>query len=152
MVKERPEIDVTRNAEECRRYNFTMIIKTVQILKLRITTVLFLFAFFSMSPGVSSGHVFPLHSEPKVGATVGSSPGLARIWFDGALEPAFSTIIVQDASGKRVDKKDGHVHSSDSTLLEVGLPPLPAGTYRVIWNVVARDGHRTNGDYTFVIK
>jgi hypothetical protein len=34
----------------------------------------------------------------------------------------------------------------------VSLPSLSPGTYRVIWSVVARDGHRTEGDYTFTIK
>jgi methionine-rich copper-binding protein CopC len=61
-------------------------------------------------------------------------------------------IIVQDASGKKVDSGDGRVSPIDDTLLEVGLPALAAGTYRVIWNVVARDGHRTSGDYTFTIR
>jgi methionine-rich copper-binding protein CopC len=103
-------------------------------------------------PEVSRGHAFPDHSEPKVGSTVPDSPAGVRIWFDGALEPAFSTIAVQDSGGRGVDKGDGHVNPSDATLLEVGLPHLPPGTYRVIWSVVARDGHRTMGDFTFDVK
>ena len=55
-------------------------------------------------------------------------------------------------NGKQVDQGNSRVDPSNSVLLEVGLPPLPAGTYRVIWNVVARDGHRTTGDYSFTIK
>lgn len=98
------------------------------------------------------GHVFPEHAEPRVGAMVTASPTNVRIWFDGALEPVFSTLRVQDASGKQVDNGDGHVDPSDPTILEVSLPLLPPGTYRVIWSVVARDGHRTEGDYTFTIK
>jgi methionine-rich copper-binding protein CopC len=99
------------------------------------------------------GHVFPEHAEPQVGATVTVSPTSVRIWFDGALEPAFSTLRVQDTtSGQQVDKGDVHVDPSDATLLEVSLHPLSPGTYRVIWSVVARDGHRTEGDYTFTIK
>ena len=80
------------------------------------------------------------------------APTLVRIWFDGEMEPAFSTIRVQNLSGQQVDKGDGHVDSSDATLLEVSVSSLPAGNYRVIWSVVARDGHRTEGDYTFTIK
>jgi len=83
------------------------------------------------------------------------SPLLSRtlfIWFDSMLEPVFSTIVVQDSNGRKVDKGNGGVNASDSTLLETSLPPLSPGTYRVIWNVVARDGHRTNGDFTFSIK
>ena len=121
------------------------------ILKLRKTVWLF-FLFWIALPVVSQGHAFPDHSDPEVGATVSGSPDSVRIWFDGDLEPVFSTIYVQDASGKRVDKGNGRVNPSTTALLEVGLPPLAAGKYRVIWNVVARDGHRTMGDYTFVIQ
>ena len=96
-------------------------------------------------------HVFPNHSEPRVGATVPAAPRV-RIWFDGALEPAFSTLRVDNAAGQRVDKGDSGVNPSDRTLLEVSLPPLPPGTYRVIWSVVARDGHKTEGDFTFTVK
>jgi methionine-rich copper-binding protein CopC len=103
-------------------------------------------------PQAAWGHAFPHHSEPKVGATVTVAPSHVRIWFDGALEPAFSNIRVEDASGRRVDKGDGHVDPADATLLDVSLTSPPPGTYRVIWSVVARDGHRTEGDFKFIIK
>lgn len=109
-------------------------------------------ALVFLLPEVSWAHAFPDHSDPKVGATVATSPALARIWFDSDLEPAFSTIMVHNANNEMVDKRDGRVDPKDSTLLEVSLPKLPPGKYRIIWNVVARDGHRTQGDYTFTIK
>src|SRR5208283_5025918 len=109
--------------------------------------------FFLLAlPGVSQGHAFPDHSDPRVGSTVSVSPTTVRIWFDSEMEPAFSTITVQDANGRRVDKGDGRVDASDATLLEVSMPSLPPGSYRVIWNVVARDTHRTMGDYKFTIR
>lgn len=98
------------------------------------------------------GHAFPDHSEPRVGWTVPTPPPRVRIWFDGALEPIFSTITVMNANSKRVDQGDGRVNPSDSTILEVSLPPLPPGNYRVFWSVVARDGHRTEGDFPFTIE
>ncbi len=55
-------------------------------------------------------------------------------------------------SGKKVDKGDGHVSPSDATLLEAGLSPLSPGNYQVAWSVVARDGHRTEGNYLFTVK
>ncbi|MCL5022803.1 MAG: copper resistance protein CopC [Nitrospirae bacterium] len=116
-----------------------------------IAAVLF-FAFLCALPALSFGHAFPDHSDPRVGATVNSAPAQVRVWFDSALEPAFSTIMVHNAGNIMVDKRDSRVDPSDPTLLVVSLPPLPAGTYRVIWNVVARDGHRTTGDFTFTIK
>jgi methionine-rich copper-binding protein CopC len=124
----------------------------MQILKLKTTGVLLFLSFLLVLPGVSQGHAFPDHSDPKVGATVSGYPSIVRIWFDGDLEPIFSTIAVQNASGKKVDKGNGRVNPSDAKLLEISVPPLQSGAYRVVWNVVARDGHRTKGDYTFVIK
>jgi len=96
-------------------------------------------------------HAFPDHSEPRVGWTVHTPPSRVRIWFDGAIEPIFSTITVMNAEKQRVDKGDGRVDPSDNTVLEVNLPALPPGKYRVFWSVVARDGHRTEGDFPFTI-
>ena len=102
--------------------------------------------------GVSAwGHAFPDHSEPRVGWRVQTPPSRVRIWFDGAIEPIFSTITVMNAEKQRIDKGDGRVNPSDNTILEVNLPPLPPGKYRVFWSVVARDGHRTEGDFPFTI-
>ena len=114
--------------------------------------MLFSFALLCFLPLSSWGHAFPDHSDPKVGSTVTVSPAQVRIWFDSDLEPAFSTIMVHNANNEMVDKKDGRVDPSSPTLLQVSLPKLPPGIYRVMWNVVARDGHRTIGDFTFTIK
>ncbi len=124
----------------------------MSFLKLWAAIVLSFLVFLSVRPDAAWGHAFPDHADPKVGATISGPPASVRIWFDGALEPVFSSVVVQDASGKPVDKGDSHVDPSDATLLEVSLRPLPAGAYRVIWSVVARDGHRTSGSYIFVIK
>ena len=102
-------------------------------------------AILCVLPELSLGHAFPDHSDPRVGSTVSGSPSQVRIWFDGDIEPAFSTIMVHSADGRMIDKGDGRVDPSDSTLLEVSVPSLPPGMYVVIWNVVARDGHRTMG-------
>lgn len=105
-----------------------------------------------VAPSSGWAHAFPDHSEPRVGHTLDASPPTVRIWFDGAIEPVFSTIRVESADQQRVDKRDGRVDPTDPTLLQVSLPPLPPGRYRVLWSVIARDGHRTEGDFPFRIK
>ena len=45
-------------------------------------------------PALAWAHAFPDHSEPRVGHTVDPPPSV-RVWFDGALEPVFSTIRVE---------------------------------------------------------
>lgn len=98
------------------------------------------------------GHVFPLRSDPKVGSEINGSPALVRIWFDGPLESVFSEMKLFDAEGNRIDKGDGKVVSNDATLLSLPLQELGAGLYHVRWEVVARDGHRSEGDFSFRIK
>lgn len=94
-------------------------------------------------------HAFLDHAVPAVGSSVRGSPPQVKLWFTQELEPAFSTVQVLDRSGKRVDKADTKVDSADPTLLQVSLPPLPPGTYRVTWRVLSVDTHVTEGDFTF---
>jgi methionine-rich copper-binding protein CopC len=98
-----------------------------------------------------SAHAFLEHSDPPVGGKVHSAPAAVRIWFTEAIEPAFSSIQVLDATGKQVDKKDTHRDRSNRSLLEVSLPRLGPGSYKVIWRAVSVDTHRTNGNFTFQI-
>jgi copper resistance protein C len=94
---------------------------------IRIGVLLLGIAFTCALSGISAAHAFPDHSDPNVGAAVQSAPARVRIWFDGVLEPPFSTIVVRNEGGKRVDKGNGQVNPNDATLLEVDLSPLPSG-------------------------
>ena len=102
-------------------------------------------------PARLSAHAFLERSDPPVGSKVHSVPTAVRIWFTEAIEPRFSSIQVFDATGKQVDKKDTHLDSGNRSLLEVSLPRLGPGGYKVVWRVVSVDTHRTNGDFTFEI-
>ena len=100
---------------------------------------------------VAQAHAFPVRSDPRVGWTVAISPPKVTIWFDGELEPAFSTITVYNSAKQQVDKGNSRVNGSDASVLEVDLPPLASGTYHVYWKVLAKDTHVTEGDFTFAI-
>ena len=98
------------------------------------------------------GHAFPDHSDPRVGSDLKTPPAQVRIWFDGGIEPLFSTLEVFDANKKKVDNGDSQVDSKNNALLEVNLPPsLPPGKYEVAWSVVALDTHRTEGSFSFEV-
>ena len=97
-------------------------------------------------------HAFLDHAEPKVGSTGASPPRELKLWFTQELEPAFSTLAVQDAQGKEVDKQDAHLDAKDKSLFLISLPPLPAGTYTVIWHAVSVDTHKTQGRFEFTIQ
>jgi methionine-rich copper-binding protein CopC len=106
---------------------------------------------FLLVPPAARAHAHLHRADPRVGATVPAPPRQVRIWFDSALEPARSSIAVHGPGGARVDDGHGCVDPSDPRLLGVEVPQLAPGTYRVTWNVVSKDGHRTSGDYTFTV-
>ena len=98
-------------------------------------------------------HAFPENSSPHVGASVSPSPKLVQVWFDGEIEPVFSTLVVKNASGNQVSQGNGQVSASDNTLLETALPAaLPPGQYWVYWSVIAHDGHHTAGRFPFTVQ
>ncbi|APA84701.1 copper resistance protein CopC [Paraburkholderia sprentiae WSM5005] len=96
-------------------------------------------------------HVFPQKEEPGAGASV-AAPAQVKVTFDGPLEPAFSSLTVSDASGKQVSTRKSSVDAQQPAVMTVPLPTLAAGHYTVHWVAVARDGHRTHGDYGFDVK
>ena len=81
--------------------------------------------------GRAWAHAFVSRSEPRSGATLGVPPASIRIWFDGPIEPLFASIHVENGEKRHVDKGDGRVSPDNNRLLEVGLPLLPPGRYRV---------------------
>ena len=96
-------------------------------------------------------HAFLDHASPRVGSTVREAPAEVKLWFTQELEPAFSTLRVFDQGGKEIDKGDKRIDSSDRTIMRVSMPPLPSGTYRVVWRALSVDTHVTEGDYTFEV-
>lgn len=103
-------------------------------------------------PTIASAHAFPIRSEPRVGWTITVAPAKVTIWFDGELEAAFSSIAVYNSIKQQVDKGNSHVRATDGSVLEVDLPALEPGAYRVYWKVLAKDTHVTQGDFSFVIE
>jgi len=101
--------------------------------------------------GHAHAHAFVDHAEPPVGGKVKQTPQEVRIWFTEKIEPAFSSIKVFDGSGKQIDKGDTHADPANQALLHLSLPPLNAGTYKVVWRVVSVDTHVTKGDFTFQV-
>ena len=96
-------------------------------------------------------HAFLAHAEPAVGGEVKQTPHAVRILFTEPIQPALSTIKVFDGMERQIDKKDTRSDGGNKALLQVSLPALGPGTYRVKWRVVSADGHSTTGRFTFRI-
>jgi hypothetical protein len=98
---------------------------------------------------IADAHAFLDHADPKVGSTIHEPPSQVTVWMTEGLEPAFSKLQVFDAKGTEVDNKDTKVNGNTMT---VSLPKLAEGKYRVSWQVVAIDTHRTSGTFDFTIQ
>lgn len=100
-------------------------------------------------PPTLSAHGILERTEPRAGGAVKTPPSQVRLWFTGALEPAYSRVRVLDAAGAQVDLGDGGVDGANRVLLRVSVPSLGAGRYTVVWRVLSVDSHVTEGEFAF---
>jgi len=101
--------------------------------------------------GAAFAHAHLKTAEPAVDSTVTTAPSEVAIVYSEGVEPRFSTIEVQDAGGKRVDKADPHTAPNDNKRLLVSLAPLATGIYTVVWHATAVDTHKTEGTFHFTV-
>lgn len=99
----------------------------------------------------AAGHGFLERSDPRAETTVRTPPTRVRLWFTGAIEPAYSRVEVLDGQARRVDVGEGVVDPETRKSLTVAVPPLPPGRYRVEWRVLSVDTHVTEGSFSFRI-
>jgi copper resistance protein C len=111
-----------------------------------------LLAGWVLSAGVALGHSGLQRAEPPVESTLKRPPREVKLYFSERLEPAYSTVRVEDGQGARVDQDDSRVDRSDPRLMRVTLPPLARGTYTVIWRVLSVDSHITEGRFTLRVE
>lgn len=102
-------------------------------------------------PTPAFAHAHLRTALPAADSTV-PAPSEVVCNFTEALEPRFSTLEVQDASGHRVDSDNTHLDSTDAKQMLVGLPRLPAGVYTVIWHATSVDTHKTDGRFNFTVQ
>lgn len=106
----------------------------------------------ALTGAVVAGHAMLERSEPRAGSKVKGSPGQVKLYFIERLERAYSLVRVVNERGQQVDRGDSGVDPSNPALLRVTLPPLPPGTYRVIWRALSIDTDITQGEFTFRIE
>ncbi|ALM82729.1 copper homeostasis periplasmic binding protein CopC [Bordetella sp. N] len=104
-------------------------------------------------PHVASAHAHLKQSNPAKDAVVQVALTQVTASFTEGLEPAFSSLSLVDAAGKSVDgSKAAPAPGDDKTLVLPIAKPLPAGSYTAKWHVLSKDGHKTQGEWTFTVK
>ena len=101
-----------------------------------------------LAPLPLAAHALLQHASPLVGSTIPSAPAEVGLDFSESVEPAFCTVVVQDAAGARVDRNDLH---GAGPHLEIGVGALPPGIYKVVWHAVSVDTHHTEGSFSFTV-
>jgi len=96
-------------------------------------------------------HASPVRTNPPANGTVQSAPGEVSIVFGERVEASSDAIVVQDASGTRVDRGDAHVGPT-GRILRATLQSLSAGVYTVAWRIRSADGHTAQGKFTFRVQ
>src|ERR1700704_3400753 len=88
--------------------------------------------------GTAFAHAQLKTATPAVNGAVPAAPSEVTLNFSEKLEASFSTVIVRDAVGKRVNKADAQVDKSDRTTMRVALDPLTLmpGIYIVEWRAL----------------
>src|SRR2546429_8020036 len=89
-----------------------------------------LLILMTVGPAVAVAHGVLDRTEPRAGVSVKAPPPQVKLWFTGALEPAYSRVEVLDASGKRMDLGDGGLDPSDRPLLRLSVSGLGPGSER----------------------
>jgi methionine-rich copper-binding protein CopC len=103
-------------------------------------------------PQIALSHAALVRSTPSARATLSRLPARVELWFNERLEPAYSSLSVQNASGLPVDQRDVTVGPEDRRRLSVGIPTLAPGRYVVRYRVLSVDGHVVESTFAFTVK
>jgi len=104
----------------------------------------------SLAPVAALAHGHLDHAKPEVGSTV-AAPSEVSLWFTEAVEPKFSSIVVQDAKGTAMQVGKAEVASDNAANLKIKVKPLAPGVYKVTWKILSVDTHRTQGTFSFTV-
>lgn len=104
------------------------------------------------SPAAVSAHAYLVKSIPVRRAVLFKAPARLQLWFNERLEPRFSSLVVTDSNGARVDLGDVQVTAIDPKRLTVGIKALAAGVYTVDFRVLSVDGHVVKDQFHFTVR
>ncbi len=119
----------------------------------RIVTVLVVpvLALGLMAPPAQA-HAVLDHADPASGSALAEAPAVVDLWFSEDVVPDLSEAHLVDAGGQTVQGSALSGDPADARHLVVELPPLDAGSYGILWRVLAQDdAHTTTGVVVFSV-
>lgn len=94
-------------------------------------------------------HAYVQESSPAEGATLAQPPAEIRIRYTEAIEVRFSKVSLLNGFGEPVGGTSQGAEGD--RMLVLALPPLEQGAYTAQWQVLAKDGHVTEGTIRFSV-
>jgi methionine-rich copper-binding protein CopC len=99
----------------------------------------------------AQAHAHLLSASPAANATT-AAPRTIVLRFSERLEPNFSGLEVFKADGGKAQVTSEIPAQDRKTIIGRAASPLPPGVYTVRWRMVAADGHRMDGSFSFVVR
>lgn len=98
----------------------------------------------------ASAHSFLVEATPSSKDHVATSPKIIKLRFGGGVEPKYSKLTIEDASGKVLGEGANGVPDKPREL-SMDAPELTPGKYVVRYRVLSTDGHIVEGSYEFTV-
>jgi len=97
----------------------------------------------------AAAHAVLLESTPAVNSTVAGPDISIKLRFNVRIDAGRSRLTLVPPAGAVQPLEIGKQISADT--LSAGASGLPAGEYRLRWQVLASDGHITRGEIPFTV-
>ncbi|SFI21139.1 MULTISPECIES: copper homeostasis periplasmic binding protein CopC [unclassified Pseudomonas] len=118
------------------------------LIKKSLTTLALLASLLGASAAFAHAHL--KSAEPAADSSV-AAPKDLRLTFSEGVEATFTKVSLSK-DGTEVAIKGLETPDADKKVLVVTpAAPLAAGTYKVVWNAVSVDTHKSNGEYSFKV-
>lgn len=95
-------------------------------------------------------HSFLVEATPSSKDHVATAPKTVKLRFGGGVEPKYSKLTIEDASGKVLGEGSNGVPDKPREL-SMDAPELAPGKYIVRYRVLSTDGHVVEGNYEFTV-
>ena len=120
------------------------------VVSLTVQSQIFLFACLSVFPNVVWSHAVLIDSTPSHEATLDEAPQTILLKFNAALEHVITKVFLIDQNKDETTLEK--VEESQADRIMVNVPSLSPGVYTILYKVLARDGHVTQGSIRFTLR
>jgi methionine-rich copper-binding protein CopC len=117
-----------------------------------VSSIIGLPMLLAASPLNAIAHAVLVTTDPARRATIAHAPKAVKLCFNEAIEMAYTTVSVLDASNSPVSNAKPQGDPGDTKCVSLVIPNLADGRYTVKYRVLSVDGHVVESSYEFSVK